>query len=237
MRLNNFKVLTFDCYGTLIDWETGIFEGLAPLIAKSAGPKSRDSVLEAHAFHESTQQSVTPGMKYSDLLSVVYRRLSEEWGSPASWEECLVYGRSIANWPAFPDSAESLRRLKERFELVILSNVDNASFAKSNEKLGVIFDAVFTAEDIGSYKPDLGNFEYMFNCLDRKGLKKSDILHVAESMFHDHGPANRLGLKNCWIYRRKGREGFGATARPDKMPSYEFVFDSMGEFADAVESG
>ena len=153
MRIKDFKVLTFDCYGTLIGWESGIIAGLKPLTARLEQEISRDRILESHAYHESQQQSSTSGMRYADLLATVYRRLAEEWGKPAAWDECVAYGESVKDWPAFPDSADALRYLKQHFRLVILSNVDNASFACSNEKLGVEFDAIYTAEDIGSYKP------------------------------------------------------------------------------------
>ena len=233
MRIKDFRVLTFDCYGTLIDWESGIVAGLKPLTDRLERELSRDEILESHAWHESRQQSSTPGMRYADLLAVVYRRLAEEWGKPAAWGDCVAYGKSVRNWPAFADSADALRHLKQHFRLVILSNVDNASFACSNEKLGVEFDAVYTAEDIGSYKPSKRNFEYMLRNLARAGFSKSDILHVAESMFHDHAPANELGIRSCWIYRRRGKAGFGATARPEAVPSYDFVFDDMAALAAA----
>src|SRR5262245_28030353 len=149
MRLTDFKVLTFDCYGTLIDWESGMFEALKPLVSRVAGPLSRDAVLEAHARHEAAQQPTTPARLYKDLLAIVYKRLAEEWDVPAPWSECIAYGQSIRNWPAFEDSAAALQYLKKHYKLVILSNVDNESFAFSNRKLQVEFDAVFTAEDIG----------------------------------------------------------------------------------------
>src|SRR5690606_25778937 len=161
MRLRDFKVLTFDCYGTLIDWESGIMAGLQPLVAKVGRKLGRDEILEAHAFHESSTQAQTPAKRYPEILAVVYKRLAEEWGVNVSWGECLAYGASVSAWPAFPDTAASLRYLKQHFRLVILSNVDNASFWASQQKLGVEFDAVYTAEDIGSYKPDDRNFEYM----------------------------------------------------------------------------
>src|SRR5271157_1295776 len=142
----------------------------------------------------------------------------------ASWEECVQYGNSIKDWPAFPDSTEALGYLKRHFKLVILSNVDNESFAESNKKLGVDFDAIYTAEDIGSYKPSDRNFEYMLSMLKMRGYEKSDILHTAESMFHDHAPANRHGLKSSWIHRRDKQEGFGATMHPGEMPHYDFRF-------------
>ena len=233
MRIKDFKVLTFDCYGTLIDWESGILAGLKPLTDRLEREISRDRVLESHAYHESRQQSSTPGMRYADLLATVYRRLAEEWGKPAAWDECVAYGESVRNWPAFSDSAAALQYLKRHFRLVILSNVDNTSFAASHEKLGVEFDAIFTAEDIGSYKPAKRNFECMLRNLGRAGFAKADVLHVAESMFHDHAPANELGIRNCWIYRRRAKEGFGATVKPEAMPSYDFVFDSMQQLAEA----
>jgi FMN phosphatase YigB (HAD superfamily) len=111
--------------------------------------------------------------------------------------------------------------------------VDNASFAHSNDRLGVAFDAVYTAEDVGSYKPDDGNFTYMMAQLDSLGVGKADILHTAESMFHDHAPANRHGLANCWIYRRHSDEGFGATMDPGDMPSYDFRFTGMAAMVEA----
>ena len=233
MRIKDFKVLTFDCYGTLIDWESGILAGLKPLTDRLEREISRDRVLESHAYHESRQQSSTPGMRYADLLATVYRRLAEEWGKPAAWDECVAYGESVRNWPAFSDSAAALQYLKRHFRLVILSNVDNTSFAASHEKLGVEFDAIFTAEDIGSYKPAKRKFEYTLRNLGRAGFAKADVLHVAESMFHDHAPANELGIRNCWIYRRRAKEGFGATVKPEAMPSYDFVFDSMQQLAEA----
>ena len=236
MKLRDFQVLTFDCYGTLIDWESGMIAALAPLSDKLQGRLTRNEILEAHARHESGQQRQTPGKRYRELLAVVYRRLAEEWNLPVDWEECIRYGNSVKDWPAFPDTADALRYLKEHYKLVILSNVDNESFAASNKKLGVHFDAIYTAEDIGSYKPASANFEYMLSMLKSRGYDKSDILHTAESMFHDHAPANRYGLRSCWIYRRHEQEGFGATMHPGEMPHYDFCFHSMGEMAEAHRS-
>ena len=233
MRLDDFKILTFDCYGTLIDWETGMIAALKPLTDRAARPLGRDEILAAHARHELAQQVQTPTRLYRDLLAVVYKRLGEEWGVPASWEECVAYGRSIGDWPAFADSVEALRYLKQHYRLVILSNVDNASFARSNARLGVTFDAVMTAEDIGTYKPSLANFEYMIARLAGMGLDRNDVLHTAESLFHDHGPANRIGLKSCWIHRRHAAGGFGATREPADMPHTDFRFTSMAELAEA----
>jgi 2-haloacid dehalogenase len=229
MRLGDFGVLTFDCYGTLIDWESGMVAGLTPLTKCVQRRLSREDILETHARHESSQQRVTPTRIYRDLLPIVYKRLAEEWGVPVSWAECVAYGHSIENWPPFDDSKEALAYLKQHYKLVILSNVDNESFAFSNSKLGVEFDAVFTAEDIGSYKPSLRNFDYMLDKLAGYGIKKSTILHTAESLFHDHAPARERGIANAWIHRRHATQGFGATVKPEVAPSFDFKFSSMAE--------
>jgi putative hydrolase of the HAD superfamily len=236
MKLSQFKVLTFDCYGTLIDWESGMVQALQPLTSRVRPALARNQILEAHARHEAAQERWTPMRKYRDLLAVVYKRLAEEWGVAASWEECQAYGRSVGNWPAFPDSAEALQYLKKHYKLVILSNVDNESFALSNKKLQVAFDAVLTAEDIGSYKPSERNFQYMLEVLDARGIRKEEILHTAESLFHDHEPANRAGLTSCWIYRRHADAGFGATMAPGEMPRYQFRFTGLSEMAKAHQA-
>jgi 2-haloalkanoic acid dehalogenase type II len=233
MKLTDFKVLTFDCYGTLIDWESGMLTALAPLVGRAGRELTRNEILEAHARLEASQQQQTPSKRYQELLAVVYRRLAEGWGIKVSWDECIRYGHSVKDWPAFPDSADALRYLKQHYKLVILSNVDNESFAASNQKLGVDFDAIYTAEDIGSYKPADTNFAYLLTMLKGLGIEKSDILHTAESMFHDHAPANRHGLKSCWIYRRHHQQGFGATLPPRQMPAYDFCFNSMAEMVAA----
>jgi 2-haloacid dehalogenase len=236
MKLTDFKALTFDCYGTLIDWESGMVEALKPLTIRVGRELSRNEILEAHARHESSQQLQTPGKTYRDLLPIVYKRLAEEWGASASWEECVAYGRSVRDWPAFVDSAGALQYLKKHFKLIILSNVDNENFAGSNKKLQVEFDAIYTAEDVGAYKPSDRNFEYMLSKVNSLGIEKHEILHTAESMFHDHGPANRHGLASCWIYRRFDQEGFGATMHPGEMPKYEFRFDSMADLVKAHQT-
>jgi len=236
MKLTDYKALTFDCYGTLIDWESGMVNGLKPLTQQLPEPLTRDQILEAHARHESSQQRWTPGMRYADLLAIVYKRLAEEWSLSATADECTEYGNSVKNWPAFPDSADALQYLKKHFKLVILSNVDNTSFSGSNERLQVEFDAIYTAEDVGSYKPSDRNFDYMLEKLAALGLEKSDILHTAESMFHDHVPGKRHGLASCWIYRRYEQQGFGATMNPGELPDVNFQFNSMADLVKAHQA-
>ncbi len=234
MKLTDYRALTFDCYGTLIDWESGMISALEPLTRRASSKLSRDAILEAHARHESAQQAQTPAKLYRDLLAVVYRRLAEEWGVSASWSECATYGRSVKDWPPFDDTVAALEILKRRYKLVILSNVDNESFAASNEKLGVAFDAIYTAEDCGSYKPSPRNFEYMLAKLTTLGIERHDILHTAESLFHDHVPAKSLGLASCWIHRRHGQAGFGATVNPGETPKVDFRFNSLADMVEAL---
>ncbi len=233
-KLDAIRVLSFDCYGTLIDWENGILSGLAKLADNATVELRAEQVLEAHAFHESSQQAQTPFMPYSDLLAIVYRRLAEEWHVKIEWKDCLNYGQSVKYWPAFDDSARSLRRLQEKFRLVVLSNVDNVSFEYSRKLLGVDFHAVYTAQDIGSYKPCTKNFQYMLERLARQGISQRQVLHVAESLFHDHVPANQLGLRNCWIHRRSEKAGFGAARNPESMPCVEARFRTLEEFASSI---
>jgi putative hydrolase of the HAD superfamily len=233
MRLTDFKVLTFDCYGTLIDWESGLVESLKPLTSRMTRDIHRDEILETYARYELVQRTQTPTKLYLNLMATVYKRIAEEWATPVSWDECLRHGQSLKEWPAFTDSAESLAYLKKHYKLVILSNVDNDSFAASNTKLGVTFDAIYTAQDIGSYKPDDNNFRYMIDTLAQSGIDKAEILHTAQSLYHDHEPANRHGLKSCWIDRRHIQGGPGATPPPVEMPHYDFRFCSMAEMVEA----
>ncbi len=233
MNLADFKVLTFDCYGTLIDWESGIFAALGPLLARSEGVIDREAALAAFAAAESAEQAENPTMRYPEILARVHRRLADLWGIETTEEEDRRFGRSVPDWPAFPDSPDALAYLKRHYRLVILSNVDRESFRASNARLGVAFDAVYTAEDIGSYKPDPRNFRYMLDRLAEQGVARSDILHTAQSLFHDHAPAAEFGLARAWIDRRGDAEGWGATAPPPGEVSVDFRFPSLAAFVDA----
>lgn len=219
MKLTEFKVLTFDCYGTLIDWESGIFNALVPLARKAKAPDARDQLLHTFAKHESAQEEATPAMPYSQLLSVVYKRLAKEWGVAVTNEQANIFGASVPDWPEFSDSVNALQYLEKHYKLVILSNVDRISFRSSNARLKVDFDAIFTAQDIESYKPSYRNFEYMLKRLhDDFRTERSDILHTAQSLFHDHAPANHFGLASAWIDRRHANQGWGATMPPPGTP-------------------
>src|SRR5262245_18690140 len=234
MKLSDFKALTFDCYGTLIDWETGLWNALQPLVAAGALKVGREEALDIFARFETEQERETPSLRYSSLLAVVHARIAKSWGVPAHADLHDRFGNSVPDWPAFSDSAAALSYLKRHFKLVILSNVDRAGFATSNKKLGVTFDAVYTAEDVGSYKPDPRNFAYLINHVEADlGIRKSEILHTAQSLHHDHVPAERAGLARAWIDRRFGREGGGATVIPANPPKVDFHFKSLAELADA----
>jgi 2-haloacid dehalogenase len=233
MRLSDFSVLTFDCYGTLIDWETGIYDALAPWLGRARPGLERDRILEAFAASESAQQAATPAMRYPELLAEVHRKVAERFDIAPDAKAAERFGASVGDWPAFPDSGQALAYLKHHYKLVILSNVDRASFAGSNQKLGVVFDAICTAEDIGSYKPDPRNFDYLLSHLAERGIAKEQILHTAESLHHDHIPAKRIGLATCWIHRRAGKDGHGATRVPDADVRPDFRFESLAAMADA----
>jgi 2-haloalkanoic acid dehalogenase type II len=254
MRLADFDALTFDCYGTLIDWDTGIHIALAPLLkrtgAEGAGLSragmgldrgdvelSRDGVLQAFARIEARQQEKTPDMIYSDLLAAVHAQLATEWDVASDPAEDQAFGASIGDWPAFPDTVEALRYLKQHYRLYILSNVDRTSFQATNQRLGVAFDAIYTAQDIGAYKPDPRNFTYLIDRLREQDIAKGKILHVAQSLFHDHAPANAAGLASAWIDRRQDAERPGTTAPVAGSARYDFRFTSLAALAEAHRAG
>jgi len=232
VKPTDFEVLSFDCYGTLIDWESGILTALGPLLDRAADPPCGDELLEAYARAEAARESREPTARYSELLRSVCADLAGEWGVRATEAECAAFAGSVGDWPAFPDSAAALAMLKKSCRLVVLSNVDRESFAGSKARLGVEFDAVYTAEEIGSYKPDPRNFEFLIRRVRSElGHDPSRILHVAQSLFHDHAPASRAGLATAWIDRRHGRPGSGATPQPPPGTKTDFRFLSLKELA------
>ena len=232
--LSDFTTLTFDCYGTLIDWERGILAELRPWADRHRVAATDDALLEAFATAESAVEAEHPVWRYPQILEEVLRRLSAHWQMASSEAEALEFGMSVGRWPAFPDSPDALAYLKQHYKLVILSNVDHASFAKSNARLGVAFDRVITAQDVGRYKPDLRNFRYALDDIARTlGTTPTQVLHTAQSIFHDVVPAKSLGLATMWVNRRRIQGGWGATPAPAggdaATPDYEV--GSMAEFA------
>lgn len=217
MNFEQFDYMSFDTYGTLIDWETGIVQALRPILLSYGLEWSDDEILDAFASNESIAQQ-PPYSTYRDVLSEVLQRIGEQHGFRPTTDDLLAFSSSVGDWPAFPDSAEALAALKQRFKLIVITNCDDDLFAESNKKLGVEFDSIVTAEQAGAYKPDHRPFEMAFEriCGDRTRL-----LHVAQSMFHDHEPAKALGLTTVWINRRHGRPGLGATPPASATPDLE----------------
>jgi 2-haloacid dehalogenase len=214
-RLTDFSTLTFDCYGTLVDWERGILAELKPWALKHRIDVADGDLLEMFGRIEASCEAETPGKLYPELLGDVLHRLAAHWSVTPSADEAASFGGSVGRWPIFADSPASLQYLKRYFKLVILSNVDRASFALSNHKLGIVFDRVVTAQDVGSYKPNVRNFEYALADIERAlGVGKAGILHTAQSLYHDIVPAKSLGLRTMWIDRRRGIAGWGATPAP-----------------------
>ena len=237
MKLGDFDALTFDCYGTLIDWERGILTELRPWVEKNGLTISDDEILAAFAELEPKHQAETPDKLYPDLLAAVYADLGKHWSIPVAPSDADAFGQSIGRWPAFSDSKPSLQYLKGHYKLVILSNVDRASFAESNKKLGVTFDHIITAQDVGSYKPDPRNFEYLINELADMEIARKQILHTAQSLFHDIVPARAAGLHTAWVNRRKGKTGGGATTAPVQGVTPDFEVASLAEFVELHKSG
>ncbi len=236
-ELQNYKALTFDCYGTLIDWESGIWDAMQPLLLHNKININRTQGLEAFAVIETQQEKETPGMLYPELLTNVHKKIAQHFDISTSSALDTAFGQSVPHWPAFPDTADALRILKKQFKLVILSNVNRQGFAASNKKLGVEFDAIYTAQDVGSYKPNPDNFEYLIkNIKTDLGILPDEILHTAQSLHHDHVPAKNAGLARCWIDRQDlaNHENWGATAVVSERPDVSYRFTTLMEMADKI---
>src|SRR3984893_8889509 len=194
MRLTDFEVLSFGCYGALIDRESGIYAALKPLLGNGQVGLSRKDVLATFTRYEEAQLAETPRMLYSDVLMEVHRCLAREWCVLASADDHALFGKSVPQWPVFADVTAGLQYLKRYFKLVILSNVDRESFTGSSRRLEGPFDEVLTADQIGSYKPELRNFEYLVGRVAKLGVDRGQILHTAQSAVRDLIPAARCSL-------------------------------------------
>ena len=232
-RLSDAEALSFDCYGTLIDWEAGLLAVLTPWARDHQLSLTPGQLLEVYAECEAQAVQQTPAALYPDILAAGMRAVGERLGVAVDDEQARRLAVSVPEWPAFPDSAAALAALSQRYKLLILSNVDRASFAASNARLGVRFDAVITAEDIGSYKPAAANFAALLERAAELGIAPGGLVHVAQSLFHDHVPAKRAGLATMWIDRRRGRDGGGATPPPAEQVQPDWVFASLADFAAA----
>jgi len=227
MNLSEFEALTFDCYGTLIDWERGIADALRPWLDRHGVDMDDEQILTLYSESEPKQEAATPGKPYPEILRAVLADIAETLDVGVTSSELEAFGRSVQDWPAFPDVPEALRYLKEHYQLIIISNIDRESFAHSHAKLGTEFDAIITAQDVGSYKPDIRNFEFALRRLQEMGIERTRVLHVAQSLFHDHEPAKSLGLRTVWVNRRAGKVGTGATPAPGGDVRPDIVVDDL----------
>lgn len=218
MRFDQFEVISFDCYGTLIDWEHGILGAVKPVLAEHGIAVSNDNILETYARLESEIES-GPYQPYRKIVRAVMTRMAERFGFIPNDTECDVIVSSLANWPPFEDTVAALRVLKSRYRLAIISNIDDDLFAGTNLRLGIEFDYIITAAQVGAYKPSMRVFEYAFQKI---GCQKGEWLHVAQSLYHDHVPAQRLGLGTVWIDRRQDQPGSGATPEAVATPDATF---------------
>lgn len=214
-----FKVCTFDCYGTLIDWDTGISELVSPWLAEMNSQVPPDLVVSTFALMQARHQQARPALLYPEVLRRSWRDIEEQFGWDENPAHATAFARSVSTWPPFPDTVESLRYLARKYHLGILSNVDNASLAGSLRLLEVSFAFTVTAEDVGSYKPALPHFEEAFRRLEEIGIRKDQILHVAQSKHHDMIPGGHLGLTTVWVNRRHGKKGTGATLAATAEPT------------------
>ncbi len=235
VRLHDFQALSFDCYGTLIDWESGLERAFLPL-QQAAGLADCAELLRDFARHESEIQAEAPAMLYPAVLTEVHRRLARGRALDLPQSAHRAFGDSVSEWPPFADSAAALRYLQCHYRLVILSNVDRASFAGTQARLGVAFDAICTAEDIGSYKPDARNFRYLIERVAALGVPARKILHTAQSLYHDLVPAQAAALASAWIDRAAARGGCQATRLPPVMPRYDFRFATLADFVRAHQA-
>jgi 2-haloacid dehalogenase len=227
VEYGGFEVLTFDCYGTLIDWESGIVAAARVQLGDAVAQHADEELIAAFAAVE--HDAEVPYKTYREVLALSLHGMGERLGVAVGDAQAAGFGSSVGRWPAFPDSGDALRRLQERFKLAVITNCDDDLFAQSERRLGVSFDWVITAQQAGSYKPDHANFRLAF---ERIGVPRERILHVAQSLFHDHVPAKALGMTTVWIDRRAGR---GGGASPDVEAHPDARFTSMAAFAgDAV---
>lgn len=217
MDLGAFQLLTFDCYGTLVDWEAGICSALRPILAAHGVERSDEEILRLHARLERPLEA-GPWIPYREVLTQVVDAVGRELGFEPAAEERSALARSVGDWPVFPDTVEALAGLAGRHRLGVLSNVDDDLFAATAPKLGVELDLLVTAEQVRSYKPGRAHFD---EALRRSGQPVERVLHVAQSLFHDIVPARALGFTTVWVNRRSDRPGFGATPPAEGLPDLE----------------
>ena len=222
-----FKALTFDCYGTLIDWDSGISELVIPWLQEMKSAVPPDLVVSTFALMQARHQQVRPALLYPEVLRRTWRDIEEQFGWDENSAHADAFAHGVGSWRPFADTVESLRYLSHFYKLGILSNVDNASVATTLELLEVPFFTVVTAEDVKSYKPGLPHFEEAVRRFAASGIQKSEILHVAQSKHHDMIPGREFGLTTVWVNRRHGKKGTGATLAATAEP--DLTVNSLAE--------
>lgn len=235
MKLREFKILTFDVVGTLIDFEAGILDYVRP-IAQRAGVRLDDeTILHSYGKAEGIEHERTPGLPFPPMMAPAYRTMAAELGLPADEATVEGFRLSIPAWPAFPDTVDALKRLRTRYRLVAMTNSDNWALGHFARTMEHPFDDMVTAEDVGTCKPDPQFFAYARGRQSSHGYKLEDYLHVAQSQYHDIGVARQLGYRTCWIERRMGKEGFGGSPAPAVVTRPDYHFESLVKLADAVD--
>ncbi len=217
LNLNTFEYLTFDCYGTLIDWETGIVAALRPLLKGHGVDLPDEGILSLYADLESSIET-EEFIPYKGVLREVVKKAGVKFGFIPDDKEVNLLVHSIGYWKPFDDTVPALRELKSRFRLAVISNIDDDLFEITQAKLGIEFDGLITAEQVRAYKPDLAVFRA---AIERLGVAKESILHVAQSLYHDISPANELEIRTVWVNRRHGKDGYGATPMSFAEPDVE----------------
>ena len=228
MDFSHFEWVSFDCYGTLVDWETGISSAAARVMAPYGVRGSRSDILALFAESEPKVQTSPGFMEYRRVLHDVMKLIADGTGVELAESELSCLADSLPDWPVFPDVADALRILKQQFKLAIISNVDDDLFAGTARNLGVEFDAVITSQQAGSYKPNLANFRL---AQQRMGVRRGNWLHVAESLHHDIGPANALGITSVWVNRA---DRGGGTRRTGASP--DLVVPGLAELAEMTRA-
>lgn len=236
--LSKYKAISFDCYGTLIDWEGPILTTLRGLQKAGRHPPQTDAELFGMFLEvEGSLARRNPTWNYSVLLGAAYLEIARAFGTPASAGDAASFGGSIGSWPPFDDAERALSLLGRGRPLIILSNIDNRSIELTKQRLRTEFFATYTAESIGTYKPDPRNFEYLLGQLANHGIGASELLHVSVSLFHDHEPARRLGIDTCWI-NRAGTPNGTLASPPGFLDNVTptFTFASLDELVDSCHS-
>ncbi len=228
LRLVDFDVLTFDMIGTLIDFETGVLQFARPRILRVAPSATDTEILECYARAQSTVRASEPTLLFSARLPKIWAEMARSYAVPVRPEDGMIFIRSAREWPAFADSAEALAELQKFFRfLVVVTNGDRVSARTMAVTLGSPFSEIITEEDIGFAKPDPRAFEHFVTHLDRQGVNRKRILHVAQSQYHDIGAARRAGLATAWIFRRYSQPGYGGTQPPPEFTTPDFLATSL----------